>query len=308
MNPLISIGIPNYNYGRYLPRCIDSMLNQTYAPIEVIVADDFSTDGSIEILKAYHEKEQIQALLYNDNSGTIVRGINAVISRARGRFVYLIDSDDYLDPTCIAESYKKTVEDPQLDYVGSGCRVVDSNEKLMKIWQIGPLITNAQVVHKTFTTGGSAPFSTKGLYRASFIKKHGYISYNDSSVDTLSLMTYMHHGMKAGFLKEPLRYYRVHSNNASHNIQLRIRSADAIMNFIIEHFEPEIYLPGVCKKDVSRMNAEYFYAVANQYMRNDLPKYISHTTTKEQMVEWVEPLLKSAERQFEFTKGVPLYA
>ncbi len=90
--PLVSIIIPSYNYGRYLRAAIDSALGQTYSPVEVIVVDDGSTDGSREIIESY-EKRIASIIKANGGHGSAV---NAGYAASRGEIVIFLDADDEL--------------------------------------------------------------------------------------------------------------------------------------------------------------------------------------------------------------------
>lgn len=88
-NVLISVIIPVYNGDRYLAETIESVLGQTYSPIEIIVVDDGSTDRSAEIAKSYAEIDYI----YQSNQGVSVARNNG-IAAANGEFIAFIDADD----------------------------------------------------------------------------------------------------------------------------------------------------------------------------------------------------------------------
>lgn len=94
---LISVIIPAYNVEQYLARCLDSVLNQTYQKLEVIVIDDGSTDGTGAIADAYAEKDPRVRVVNQKNSGSSCareRGI----AIAAGSYVAFVDSDDEIEP------------------------------------------------------------------------------------------------------------------------------------------------------------------------------------------------------------------
>jgi len=97
--PLVSVIINNYNYGRYLGQAIDSVLTQTYPNIEVIVVDDGSTDGSQEIIKSYGDKI-ISVLKANGGHAST---FNAGFAVSKGDIICLLDSDDMFFSTKVAE-------------------------------------------------------------------------------------------------------------------------------------------------------------------------------------------------------------
>lgn len=98
-NPLVSIIINNYNYGRFLSEAIDSVRNQTYPHIELIVVDDGSTDNSREIIASY--KQQIIPVL-KDNGGQ-ASAFNAGFMASKGEIICILDSDDLFVPEKVAE-------------------------------------------------------------------------------------------------------------------------------------------------------------------------------------------------------------
>jgi glycosyltransferase involved in cell wall biosynthesis len=88
---LVSIVISNFNYARYLPDAVESALNQTYPRVEVIVADDGSTDDSLAVLRRYPEVEVIR----KENGGH-ASALNAGFRAAKGDIVFFLDADDVL--------------------------------------------------------------------------------------------------------------------------------------------------------------------------------------------------------------------
>ena len=92
----ISLIVPVYNVEKYLARCLDSLLNQTYKDIEIICINDGSTDSSYDILKEYSEKDERIIILNQANQGISVARNNG-LKIASGEYVGYVDSDDWLD-------------------------------------------------------------------------------------------------------------------------------------------------------------------------------------------------------------------
>lgn len=96
--PLVSIIVPNYNHARYLHRRLESVFNQTLRDIEIILLDDASTDGSIEILRKYAAEPLVKHLLVNEvNGGSTFRQWAKGLGLANGVFVWIAESDDYCE-------------------------------------------------------------------------------------------------------------------------------------------------------------------------------------------------------------------
>jgi glycosyltransferase involved in cell wall biosynthesis len=99
---LVSIVIPNYNYGRYLRIAIDSALAQTYSPLEVIVVDDGSTDNSREVIESYGDRIT-PIIKANGGHGS---ALNAGYAKSRGEIVIFLDADDELMPDAVEQVVK----------------------------------------------------------------------------------------------------------------------------------------------------------------------------------------------------------
>lgn len=94
---LISVIVPAYNIVDYLPRCLDSIINQTYTNLEIIVISDGSTDGTNDVIKKYAEIDKRIVPVYKANSG-VSDTRNKGLEIAKGDFIGFVDGDDYIEP------------------------------------------------------------------------------------------------------------------------------------------------------------------------------------------------------------------
>ncbi|MEZ4802524.1 MAG: glycosyltransferase family 2 protein [Gelidibacter sp.] len=98
MNPNVSIILPNYNHAPYLQERLDSIFNQTYQDFEIIILDDHSTDGSLEILKKYQKHPKVSKIIVNnENSGSPFLQWQKGLKLAKGKFIWIAESDDCCD-------------------------------------------------------------------------------------------------------------------------------------------------------------------------------------------------------------------
>jgi hypothetical protein len=123
-NPLVSIIITNYNYKNFLAAAIDSALNQSYQPIEAIVVDDGSTDGSQQIVANYGERV-IPLLKENGGQGS---AFNAGFVKSRGEAICFLDADDVLLPSAIAKAVE-LLRDPEVVQVHWQLCAIDAEGK-----------------------------------------------------------------------------------------------------------------------------------------------------------------------------------
>ena len=98
--PSISIIVPVYNVEPYLRRCVNSIINQTYKNLDIILVDDGSTDHSGEICDEYAAKDNRIKVIHRENGG-LSAARNTGLSISKGEYVYFVDSDDYIEiETC----------------------------------------------------------------------------------------------------------------------------------------------------------------------------------------------------------------
>lgn len=124
--PLVSIVINNYNYDRFLPAAIESALAQTYAPIEVLVVDDGSTDRSREVIAGYGSKI---APLLKSNGGQ-ASAFNAGIGASRGQIICLLDADDLFHPdkvSQVVEVFRTAGEETRSLFVSHALDFIDAD-------------------------------------------------------------------------------------------------------------------------------------------------------------------------------------
>ncbi len=98
---IVSIIIPMYNAEKYIKYCMDSIINQTYTEIEILVIDDASTDQSLKVAKEYERQDKrVKVLSFTSNKGAdYVR--KQGIKQAKGKYIMLVDADDWIDPTTV---------------------------------------------------------------------------------------------------------------------------------------------------------------------------------------------------------------
>jgi len=129
--PAVSVIVPNYNHSRYLRRRIGSILAQTYQDFELILLDDCSTDHSREILESYAEDSRVKVAFNSTNSGCVFKQWNKGVRMARGRYIWIAESDDYSDPRFLSRlvSILEKCSDVTFAYCAS-CRVGEDEQHL----------------------------------------------------------------------------------------------------------------------------------------------------------------------------------
>lgn len=99
---LLSIIVPVYNVKPYLKKCVESIINQTYKNLQILLVDDGSTDGSQDICDEYARKDSRIVVIHKENGG-LSTARNEGMDRAKGEYITFVDSDDWLEPNMYDE-------------------------------------------------------------------------------------------------------------------------------------------------------------------------------------------------------------
>ena len=140
MEPLISVIVPVYKVEQYLDECVQSIINQTYKNLEIILVDDGSPDRCPEMCDEYARQDSRIKVIHKKNASAR----NAGIDFSHGEWIYFIDSDDWIELNCIELLLKKAietgvelVEGNGTDMIGRGfTKPIKDNELLLKAFYL----------------------------------------------------------------------------------------------------------------------------------------------------------------------------
>jgi glycosyltransferase involved in cell wall biosynthesis len=130
-NPVVTIGIPSYNCAAFIGEAISSVLSQDYRDLEVLVVDDASTDGTLDVLAGFDDP-RVRVLVNEVNLGP-GRNWNKVLDEARGRYVKVMGCDDALTPGSVSAQVAVLEENPSVVLVtGPRILITESGRRLMR--------------------------------------------------------------------------------------------------------------------------------------------------------------------------------
>ena len=129
--PKVSIVVPNYNHGRYLPRRLDSIFGQTFQDFEVTVVDDASRDDSIDVLRRYEHDPRLRLILNSINSGSPFKSWNAGARASVGEFLWIAESDDYADPRFLEHLVPRLERSPSIGMVYCRSYMVGEHDEVL---------------------------------------------------------------------------------------------------------------------------------------------------------------------------------
>ena len=219
---LVSVIIPNYNYACFLKQRIDSVLNQAYTDIEVIILDDCSTDDSKDVIEQYRDDRRVSHIVYNEqNSGSTFRQWCKGFSLAKGEFIWIAEADDYAAPTLLEELMTRMTADKDIKvgFVNSHWMLPDSSfiNQDYTIPEHERLYEGKQFVHDHLLKENYIYNASMAVFRRDALSglSDEYLEFR-SCGDKLFWKGLAMQG-KVLFVCEPLNYFRIHSLKVTSN-------------------------------------------------------------------------------------------
>ena len=154
MNDLISVIVPVYKVENYLHKCVDSIINQTYKNLEIILVDDESPDNCPKICDDYAKRDSRIKVIHKKNGG-LSSARNAGLDIAKGKYIEFVDSDDYIDIEMISVLYNLLIQN-QADMSICSLQYVGENEKKLtnpKVNLKDCVLDNKKLLQKLYEDG-----------------------------------------------------------------------------------------------------------------------------------------------------------
>jgi len=213
--PKVSVIIPVYNAGLHLRECLDTVVGQTLADIEILCVDDGSTDDSMSILRDYADRDSRLSVLQQENAGAGAAR-NRGLGVACGDYLSFLDADDFFDPTMLEKAYKKCVSD-DADVVVYRAHFFDTRtgRSIEANWPLkAESIPDAlpfspeDVADSLLALFSPAPWNR--LFRRAFVLEAGLRFQEIKRANDLSFtMLALAYSRRITVVDEPLVYYRM---------------------------------------------------------------------------------------------------
>ena len=203
----VSVIIPVYNTELYVEKCLNSVINQTYKNLEIIVINDCSTDNSLSIIKKFNDK-RLKVINLDKNYG-VAYARNKGVEESSGTYICYIDSDDYWDLKKI-EKQVNFIKKNNYIFIYSDYAYFDDN-KIKKV-KVPRKITYKEALKNTTIFTSTVMFNMKYLS-----KKDIYMPEVRRGQDTLTWWKVLKKGVTAYSINEVLAYYRINNNSLSSN-------------------------------------------------------------------------------------------
>lgn len=270
--PLISIIIPIYKVEPYIANCIQSVVEQTYSNLEIILVDDGSPDNSTDIAENVLKNNGKNYIVIHQENKGLGEARNSGLNKANGEWVYFLDSDDMIVPETIEHLVAATKR--ETDFVFSNYRIItDKAEAYGKFAKADAIYYNAEIIRKEFLLRKKIILAPGTLYRKDFLDRNKLrFEKIPWSEDQQFMFRLLRIADKIGYVEEPLYQY--------------LQRAGSIMNAT----EPQKILEGY----------KAILQVASTFENDSLfGKFIA--------ARWVMGSLNSAARMYDFNVWQTLY-
>ena len=229
--PAISVIVPVYKAEKYLRRCVDSLLAQTFQDFEVLLVDDGSPDRSGEICDEYAKKDSRVRVFHKENGG-VSSARNVGLDNAIGEFLTFIDADDWIDVDCFEKGFS-LLKQGDLDILQYSYKMIsEEDESIISVhdYECAPMGWEdfVQRDHFLVCVGGN-------FIRMSIVEKH-HLRFDERlhlAEDQLFIMTAMTLSRRIAQTKEIYYNYFQNSGSATHNSRMEdiLKSSDALLWF-----------------------------------------------------------------------------
>lgn len=260
-NPTISVVMPTYNRIDLLSRSIESILNQTYKDFEFIIVDDGSTDDSVALIQAYQKQDKRIRLIQNETNKGISFSRNRGMDAAKGRYLAIMDSDDYSEPERLEKSLAFMKKHKNYVVVNSIYYEIDNEDQGVNNW-VPP--------HRWEIIFHFANYFTNiAMFDLKFAREHN-IRYDENLIsgedyDFWSKIFLA--GGKFGMINEPLIRLRRHSTNKPEYYKTIHDVRKTISQKLLARFDvtPEEALKHRCRVFEKMMKSNRTKKLVDQY-------------------------------------------
>ena len=215
---LVSVIVPAYKAEKFLPTTLESILNQTYENLEVIVVDDGSPESLEPIVVPYMKKDN-RVKFYRKENGGVSSARNFGFEKSKGEYIVFFDADDIMLPENIEKKVNKLKEYPEeYGFAYSAVEVIDANGNrtgIIKEGKEGDMFLGEILWEYTIPAR-----CANILYRRSAINKIGLFDLNLSTAADQEMAFRLTKHYKGVYIPEVLILYRVHGSNMHSNIDV----------------------------------------------------------------------------------------
>lgn len=256
--PLVTVAVPNYRHARYLKERLESIANQSFTDLEVLLLDDASPDASLELLTNFAANRPGWTVHPNEkNSGSPFAQWNKAASLARGTYLWIAESDDVADPRLLEVLVREMESDPGLGIAYAQSMLIDEDGKHLHTfdvhyryvygpdaerWVHGYRNDGTDEIRQFMLLHNVVPNASGALFRLATLREVGGADPNWKLNGDWMTYIKMLERSRIAFVPEVLNYFRVHPQTARQKANETgdvYRELLALVDYIAEHHHPD---------------------------------------------------------------------
>ena len=196
----ISVIVPVYNVEKYIRKCLDSLVNQTFKDFEIIIVNDGTKDNSMKVIEDNFNDDRIK--IYNKKNGGLASARNFGITKATSKYLFFVDSDDFISLDCLEKMYNKIIEDNTDLVICDYYKYYEDGTK-----EVLPMIPHYDINDKKCSVI-SMPGAVCKLIKASIVKKYKIEFLLDRYFEDNAIMPFACAVCDSfSYIQEPFYYY-----------------------------------------------------------------------------------------------------
>lgn len=275
LRELISVIVPIYNVEKWLPRCIENILEQPFINIELILVNDGSPDKCGEICDEYAKKDNRITIIHKENGG-LSSARNAGIEVATGKYIVFIDPDDEVSKSYFTKLYS-VAEDNQCDAVICGYKTVPNHSIITPKFKLNTVMNGREFVLSSpnIHSSNDLCFVWRYMYNSSIIKDKN-IRFNEQvfiGEDVIFNLEFLLTAQRVCAISESLYFYTVNNPNSLMRVPYKpnLESSLVLQYKIRKQLSQEFGLlhEGHFKKDMANYYINNIYRLLVNNLKND---------------------------------------
>lgn len=281
--PHISVIIPTHNREKFIGAAIQSVFNQTWQDLEIIVVDDGSVDNTKDLIQAYHSEKITYVHLKQGGPGW---ARNNGISRAKGDMVAFLDSDDIWEPNKLELQMEVMAGDPQVKMALANFKFIDPVDNILNESGVDPDYSYDGQFLRDYLDGRLPVYTSTVMVKRDVFDKVGSFDEQHMIAEDLDLWIKIAAHFKVGYVHKPLTHIRKHSGNISGASRKKTYFAATVMiernreNIRTAGLSPEKYLArfynlagNEARKEKDRKDAISYFKKAISAYPSDIAGY-----------------------------------
>ena len=276
--PKISVIIPVYNTAKYLKKCLESIVNQEFKDLEIIIVNDGSTDNSEEIIKEFQKKYEVKYYI-KENTG-VAETRNVGVKLAKGKYICFVDSDDYLELELFSNLEKYT--DKDIDIIKYKMQTVNEKNKIIQKLD-GPIFTECtgeQAFSVLNTADQYIDVPCAYLFRTQYFKENEYTFKKDTEHEDFGLIPLVLVNAKTVVSTNIYGYNYLQTDNSitrnTNYKKIKKRVFDCLIHYdnMLNNIETFVNLSEKSKMEVKRFYTNAILMKIKELNKKDKKEYI----------------------------------